>query len=80
MKAHAQALKNKLVSKAGDVLSAPARSRARNSKRTSDYEVDIIKKNRNAGRSRHASQGAVKPGDPRHTRAEYQRIREKHGR
>jgi len=76
------ALKKKIVGVTSDVLSAPARYKAEKAAKIADYEVGIIKKNREIGQrgfqdSPSNSQGAT--GD-RRVVAEYQRIKSKYGR
>lgn len=77
-----KALKRRITGGVSDVLSAPARSRASKAKRIADYEVGIIRKNRDIKRrgfqdSKSNMQGAT--GD-RRTVAEYQRIKDKYKR
>lgn len=78
----AKALKNKIVGKVSDVMSAPARYKADKAKKTADYEVGVIKKHRELQSRPFVSSQANSSGVTGDTRtvAEYQRIKSKYSR
>ena len=82
MKEKARALGKKIVGVTSDVMSHRARRKARKSGETADYEVGIIKKNREIGTRppRHlpATHKGLHPDDDRHVASEYRRIKKKY--